>query len=47
MFMRILPMLLVVAIAGAGALSFLIVEADKARRAQSESQRRDQQWRIL
>jgi len=45
MIMRVLPMLIVVAFAGVGALSFLVVEADKKRRERTGSKRRDQQWR--
>jgi len=45
MIMRVLPMLIVVAFAGLGAISTVIVEADKARRRRAESERRDRQWR--
>ncbi len=43
--MTVLPMLILVALGTPGAISFLTVEADKARRARAE--RRDKQWRHL
>ena len=47
MIMRVLPMLIVVAFVGIGALSALIVDADKRRRERANSERRNQQWRSL
>jgi len=47
MIMRVLPMLIVVAFVGLGAVSSLVVEADKARRRRAETERRDRQWRNL
>jgi len=47
MIMRVLPMLIVVAFVGIGALSSLIVDADKRRRKRADSERRNQQWRSL
>lgn len=45
MIMRVLPMLIVVALAGIGALSVVIVEAGKKRSGQDETDRRWKQWR--
>jgi len=40
-------MLILVALGGLAAISTVIVDADKARRARAERERRDRQWRHL